>query len=364
MKRLIVSLSLVCFSYSTLACTAVNISAKDGSVIAGRTMEWAFDMKWSIASIPQGSKLNLTAPSNTGLPDIQLMTKYAAVGVFPAVIPNTTALLEGQNSVGLGMSGNFLPGFTQYQAVQSSDKHYVSILDFGGFALGMFSSVAELRKEIPKYKVWYDASLPSGPTPPWLHFVFTDRTGASIVIEFIKGNMVIHDNRSNVLTNAPTYDWHLLNLRNYLNLSNQDPRPVLVNGKNVTELGEGGGLLGLPADYTPASRFVRASYLRHFAAPAPTAADGMQLMGHILNNVDIPIGVAQGKEGTQVASDYTQFVAIKDLTNNQLLIANYANRTNYVKIDLNKVFTSAKPIRWAIDGLPYQTNDVTNQILK
>lgn len=364
MKRLIATLSLVCFSYTSLACTAVNMTAKDGSVIAGRTMEWAFDMKWSLASIPQGSKLKLSAPSATGLPDIQLMSKYALVGVFPAVIPNTTALLEGQNSAGLGMSGNFLPGFTQYQTVQSQDKHYVSILDFGGFTLGMFANVAELRSELPKYKVWYDASLPSGPTPPWLHFVFTDRSGASIVVEFVKGNMVIHENQSGVLTNAPTYDWHLLNLRNYLNLSKQGPGPALVNGKNVTELGEGGGLLGLPADYTPASRFVRASFLRHFASPANNAVDGTQLMGHILNNVDIPIGVAQSKEGEQTVSDYTQFVAIKDLSNNQLRITNYANRTNYVKIDLNKIFESAKPMTWAIDALPYQTNDISTQLLK
>ena len=59
MKNWIVVLSLVSFFHSSLACTAVNIKATDGTVIAGRTMEWAFDMKWTINSIPQGTRLKV-----------------------------------------------------------------------------------------------------------------------------------------------------------------------------------------------------------------------------------------------------------------------------------------------------------------
>jgi choloylglycine hydrolase len=251
MKKWIVALTLVSFFHTSYACTAVNIKAVDGTVIAGRTMEWAFDMKWTINSIPQGTKFRTAAPDALKLPPIQFITKYAVLGVSPGVIPGSPALLEGQNSAGLAMSGNFLPGYTEYQTVTAKDLDYVSILDFGTLALGMFANIAELKKELPRYKVWYDASLPSGPTPPWLHFVFTDRSGASIIIEFVKGQMRIHDNVANVLTNAPTYDWHITNARNYLSLSNFGPSSVIVNGQNVTELGQGGGLVGLPADYTP-----------------------------------------------------------------------------------------------------------------
>ncbi|MEN9944341.1 MAG: hypothetical protein RLY18_299 [Pseudomonadota bacterium] len=363
MKKWLAGLTLLSFFHSSFACTAVNIQAKDGTVIAGRTMEWAFDMKWTINSIPQGTKFRTTAPENLKLPPIQFITKYAVIGISPGILPGAPALLEGQNSAGLGMSGNFLPGFTEYQTVTAKDLDYVSILDFGTLALGMFANVAELRKEIPRFKVWYDSSLPSGPTPPWLHFVFTDRTGASIVIEFVKGQMRIHENVANVLTNSPTYDWHITNARNYINLTNFARSAVTVNGQNVTELGQGGGLMGLPADYTPPSRFIRAAYLRQLATPPNNRAESVQLTGHILNNVDIPIGVAASKDGEKVVSDYTQWVNIKDLNNQQWHISNYANRTSYVTLDLKKIFDSNKSGAWLVDQLPYQTIDITNKLL-
>lgn len=364
MKKWIAAVTMMCVVHAGYACTAVNLTAKDGTVIAGRTMEWAFDMKWQINSIPQGTTIKLSAPAASKLPTVELATKYAVVGISPSIIPGAPALLEGQNSAGMSLSGNFLPGFTEYQAVTPADKHYVSILEFGTMALGMYGSVAEIKKEIPRFKVWYDPSLPAGPTPPWLHFVFTDRTGASIVIEFVKGEMRIHENLANVLTNAPTYDWHLTNVRNYLSLSNIAPGSVTVNGQNVTELGQGGGLVGLPADYTPPSRFVRAAYLRQLSTTPETRAQVVQLMGHILNNVDIPVGVAASKDGANVVSDYTQWVAIKDLNNQQWHITNYQNRTNYLTIDLKKLFDSGKPGAWLVDQLPYQSIDVTSQLFK
>ena len=65
---------------------------------------------------------------------------------------------------------------------------------------------------------------------------------------------------------------------------------------NVTELGQGGGLIGLPGDYTPPSRFVRATVLRHTVTHAEDAATRRaQAVAHILNNVDIPVGVAQSR---------------------------------------------------------------------
>jgi choloylglycine hydrolase len=181
-------------------------------------MEWAFDMQWTLTSQPKGTPIALTAPPGVKLPAKTVATKYSAVGISANIIPGG-ALLEGQNSAGLGMSGNFLPGFTQYQAVTAQDTNYVSILAFGSWALGNLASVAEVRAALPTIKVWSDPSLPSGPTPPTLHFVFTDRSGAGVVVEYVNGELRMHDNAAHVLTNAPTYDWHLLNLRNYLNLS-------------------------------------------------------------------------------------------------------------------------------------------------
>ena len=360
-----VSAALVFSPLISDACTAVNIVAKDGSVVAGRTMEWAFDMKWQLTANPKGMPISLSAPASLKLPITSLSSKYAFVAIAPGVLAGPPAYLEGQNEAGLGISGNFLPGFTQYQTVTPQDKNYVSILNLGGFILGMFGSVKELRSELPKYKVWFDPSEVKGlPPPPWLHLVLTDRSGDSIVVEFVKGQMMIHNNVAGVLTNAPTYDWHLNNVRNYLSLTSTATSSVTVDNTNVTELGQGGGLMGLPADYTPPSRFVRATYLKHFTYQPSNSVEAMQAADHVLNNVDIPVGVARSSDGKQVFSDYTQWVNIKDLKNNRMKIANYVNRTNFVEIDLNQVFKSGKSKTWLIDKLPYPQNDLTAELLK
>lgn len=351
--------------FASNACTAVNIVAKDGSVVAGRTMEWAFDMKWQLTANPKGTPISLSAPASLKLPATNLSSKYAFAAIAPGVLAGPPAYLEGQNEEGLAISGNFLPGFTEYQSVTPQDKNYVSILNLGGFILGMFGSVKELRNELPKYKVWFDPSEVKGlPTPPWLHLVLTDRGGDSIVVEFVKGQMMIHNNVAGVLTNAPTYDWHLNNVRNYISLTSTATASVTVGNTNVTELGQGGGLLGLPADYTPPSRFVRATYLKQFMYQPSNSADAMQAADHVLNNVDIPIGVARSMDGKQITSDYTQWVNIKDLKNNRMKIANYANRTNFIEINLNEVFKSGKTKTWLVDKLPYPQNDLTAEFLK
>lgn len=367
-RRLLATSVAVTLAFSPVlgnACTAVNVLAKDGSVVAGRTMEWAFDMKWELISNPRGSTLQLTAPASMKLPATSLSSQYAFIGVAPGVLQGAQAYLEGQNEAGLAISGNFLPGFTQYQTVTPQDKKYVSVINFGGFVLGMFGSVKEVRAEIPKFKVWYDPSEVKGiPTPPWLHYVITDRSGDSIIVEFVKGQMMIHDNVAGVLTNSPTYDWHINNVRNYLSLTATATPSVNINGANVTELGQGGGLIGLSADYTPPSRFVRQTYLKQFAYKPNNSADAIQLAGHLLNNVDIPVGVARSTDGKQTFSDYTQWVNLKDLKNNRMKIANYANRTNYIEIDLNQVFKSAQSKVWQIDKLPFPKNDLTAELLK
>lgn len=359
-SRGIIGLCIAAFTHHTVACTAINVTAKDGAVIAARTMEWAYDMQWTLKSVPVGTAISLSAPAKLKLPATTAKSKYAFIGVVPAILKGTDAFLEGQNSAGLGISGNFLPGFTEYQTVTNKDKNFVSVINLGSFVLGMFDNVKSLRTELPKYKVWFDPSEVSGlPTPPWLHFVVTDRTGESIVIEFVKGRMVISDNVAQVLTNAPTYDWHVTNLRNYLSLTKEGVASVPYRDASATAAGQGGALIGMPGDYQPSSRFVRAAFLRYLATPAQTASEASQLAAHILNNVDIPLGVVSSKEGTKTVSDYTQWVMIKDLKNNRVMIANDKNRTNYITLDLNQIFSEKKPVSQLIDALPYQPNDVT-----
>ena len=45
-----------------------------------------------------------------------------------------------------------------------------------------------------------------------------DAAGEAIVLEFVHGALRAHNNTVGVLTNDPTWDWHVANLNNYASL--------------------------------------------------------------------------------------------------------------------------------------------------
>ena len=95
----------------------------------------------------------------------------------------------------------------------------------------------------------------------------TESGGKAIVIEYLKGELTIFDAPLGTITNALSYDWHETNLHNYINLS-----PVALPDKKIGDLdfkplGGGSGMIGLPGDFTPPSRFVRAVALFQSARP-------------------------------------------------------------------------------------------------
>ena len=49
--------------------------------------------------------------------------------------------------------------------------------------------------------------------------IATDPSGKAVVIEFQKGEVKLSNAPLGVITNAPGYDWHETNMRNYINLS-------------------------------------------------------------------------------------------------------------------------------------------------
>ena len=112
------------------------------------------------------------------------------------------------------------------------------------------------------------------------------------------------------------YDWHLANIRNYLNLSTVASTSLQVRETSVTALGQGGGIVGIPGDYTPPSRFVRAVAFSQSVLPSKTGDDAVLEAFHILNQFDIPKGAARDREkdsNGNVIADYTLWTAASDL---------------------------------------------------
>ena len=79
---------------------------------------------------------------------------------------------------------------------------------------------------------------------PEAHYIVSDASGNSIVIEYVGGKLKVHDNPLGVITNSPTFDWQMTNLRNYLNFSMTNAPPVKLGSVTLLPIGQGSGMSG------------------------------------------------------------------------------------------------------------------------
>ncbi len=310
--RVKVSVAAVLFVASSAltldACTGITLHAEDGSTVQARTMEWgSFDMAPELLVINRGySYVGVTPDGPTGM---KWQAKYGAVGINALGRPDYT---DGMNEKGLAVSVLYLPGFAKYQPYKPEESSVsISPLQVCNWLLTTCASVAEVRQKLPDIRVVPVAEESIGGIPAPLHYLVTDSSGTTIVIEYTEGALHIYENRVGVLTNSPPFPWHITNLSNYVGLGAEAAKSIVVGDLKVNPLGAGSGMLGLPGDFTPPSRFVRATAMRN---TVPTLKSGKRAVTEafrILNNFDIPIGTMGGQHQTDLLGD-TQWTSAMD----------------------------------------------------
>ena len=229
------------------ACTSFVIKTQDGDPIYGRTMEWgAYDLQADIVLVPRN--LSFTSELGGGKQGMTWKSKYGFVAINAVKKPFIT---DGMNETGLTIGVLYFPGFSEFQTFKADEQDAsLNNVELAAYILSQFETVEQIRETLPNLRVVYsdDVAKAFGAPSP-LHLVVTDNTGASIVIEYIAGELNIHDNNVGVMTNAPPYEWQILNLRNYPQLrSFGDPADREIEGGSLAPFGAGSGMLGLPAD--------------------------------------------------------------------------------------------------------------------
>lgn len=304
---------------SVLACTDFRISTTDGAVIVGRTMEWGEPLNSRLALHPRGAKKASSAPD--GKEGVNWVSKYGFVSVDANGLDVS---VDGMNERGLCFDMLWLPQYTKYQDVPTDrDGTALCVTELGDWILGSFQDVDEVTAGLANVLVWAP-NIPSFGGIPTAHFQVHDSSGKSVVVEFIDGRQQIRDNAIGVMTNAPPIDWQLINLRNFLSLTPNNAKTINVLGTVLAPPGEGSGLMGIPGDWTPPSRFVRTAAMLNFSGKTRDAEEAVNLAEHIANAVDIPRGDIRSSTNHM---DYTQWFVIKDLTNKNLYFRSYKNMT-------------------------------------
>ncbi len=323
------------------ACTGIMLRNSDGTIVHGRTLEFGIVVDTMIAIVPRGYEFVAKAPGGSGM---KYKSKYAAVG---AITFKDVAISDGINEKGLAVGAFYFPTFAKYAEISKDNRSKaLSPVDFPNWVLTQFATVGEVRSAIQNGEgVIVPTVLEGwGPKAPPFQYIVYDNTGASIVIEPVDGKLKVYDDRIGVLTNSPPFDWHITNLRNYIALNPRNVPPVEINGLKLRPLGQGSGMLGLPGDFSPPSRFVRASVFSAAAIPSPNAYQGILHVFHILNNFDIPLGVARAVEKGVIHSDYTQFTVARDPQSLRYYYKTYNDQTLRM-IDLRKFDLNAKEVK-------------------
>ncbi|MGD9647900.1 MAG: linear amide C-N hydrolase [Pirellulales bacterium] len=313
------------------ACTGITLRPRDGSIVYARTLEFALDTKSNLIVIPRGKEFVGSTP--TEAPGLRWTSKFAVAGMNAFDQP---LFLDGLNERGLSVGLFYFPGYAGYQVAGAADiDRTLAPQELGVYLLGTCADVAEAAAATRAVVVAATMFKPMGEVPP-CHYIVTDAGGNSLVIEYVAGQLRLHDNRIGVITNSPTFDWHLTNLSNYINLSPTNVPPLDLAGLRIHGFGQGTGMLGLPGDFTPPSRFVRAAAFVNSALPVDTAGEGVLQAFHILNQFDIPKGAARGVEHGSPVADFTQWTSAADLTNGRYYVRTFAN-SRIRQLDLKSV---------------------------
>lgn len=320
-------------------CTNFRITAKDTSVVIGRTMEFGVDLQSKISIFPKGYSFVGIGPENK--PGLSWEGKYGFVGMDAFGMPMVS---DGINEMGLYVGDLYLPGFAKYQDVPKGEEgKALSPLDVAGYLLSSCQNVAEAKDAIQKVYVWPFFAEQIKTIPP-LHFAVHDSAGKSAVFEYIDGKLAVHDNPVGVLTNSPYFDWHMINLGNYSNLSANNVAPLKLDGDTVMPLGQGSGMVGLPGDATPPSRFIRAVALTQSAVKPENGEEATKTAFHVVNNFDIPKGFARQVVHGTTFYDYTSWLTISDLSQKIYYYRGYDN-IKFYRVSLKNVDFSGKEIK-------------------
>lgn len=292
------------------ACTGIVHSATNGNVVYARTLEFEEDfVSFTLLFTPR--EIDQIAQSNPqGLKGAQWKNKYAYIGFNPFGMP---VLADGLNEKGLACGAFYFPGWAEYQQVVDKTSAPISNLDVVGWILGNFSSVNEAVSALKNTTVIGLNYQPWGIIPP-LHYIIVDQKGNKVVIEYVKGKLNVYETNIGTITNSPTYDWHLTNVRNYIGLRALNKPSIEINGTDLFAFGQGSGAIGLPGDFTPPARFIRAAFLNQVTLTEKDGLGEIERAFKILNQFDIPKGAVIDKRDGKDIYEETQWTSAADLS--------------------------------------------------
>ncbi len=269
---------------------------------------------------------NYELPMRT-LPTLQ--SHYAMIGMA-AVVGDYPLYFEATNEMGLSMAGLNFPDNADYKDCNDTREN-ITPFEFIPYVLGKCKDTAEAERllgNINVVKINFSEKLPLSP----LHWIISDKDG-SITAESVKDGLKIYKNPYGVLTNNPTFDYHLININNYMQLHEGFAENRMSSEREFNNYSLGMGALGLPGDYSSASRFVRAVFIKEKSPCFQSEKESVSHFFHILGGVAMPKGCVMTRDGE---FEYTRYSSCCNADKGIYYYTTYDNST-VTAVDMHSV---------------------------
>ena len=259
-------------------CTAVTYKTKNHYF--GRNLDLEYSYNETVTITPRNYAFHFRKMG-------KMENHFAIIGMAH-VSGGYPLYYDATNEKGLSVAGLNFPGNAEYTPC-CNGKDNVTPFELIPWILGQCSTVTEAARLLNRINLLNENFSEKLPLSP-LHWIISDRD-RSVTIEPLKSGIKIYENPIGVLTNNPTFDYHLFNLNNYMNLSKGEPANNFAqknSGLNLKTYSRGMGALGLPGDASSMSRFVRAAFVKMNSVSGNSEMESVSQFFHILKSVEMP----------------------------------------------------------------------------
>lgn len=275
-------------------CTAIV----EGNIF-GRTLDLEASLGERVVQLERGYTFNYKYLG-------KIASDYSIIGM--ACIKDEVPLFfDGMNEQGVAIAALNFKGFAKYKS-KTAGKVNLASFEIIPYVLSRCKSAKESRELLEALNVTADAFDASTPPTP-LHWMIAD-SECAFVLESTDKGVSVYENYVGVLTNSPDFSYHLYNTSNYMALSAVPPINNIAKGIELMQYSRGMGAFGLPGDFSSASRFVRAVYVKNHTRLA-TDESKISRFFHIMDAVSQPNGCVLTDTGEPVRTVYTACMDLK-----------------------------------------------------
>ena len=276
-------------------CTAVRFTDTQGHMFWGRNYDWNVTYGETPVIMPKGFPLKREfGPTEPA--------KYAAIGM--AIINDGYPLFFNcGNEAGLAIGGLNFAQYSQLEQEPIEGKNNLAAYELPAWVGANFATVDEVEEALKNVALVAKAPDENLGVAT-LHWMISDAK-RSIVVESRADGMHVMDDPVDVLTNQPSLEWHLENLRSYVTATSDFPANAQWGRAELAPYGAGAGMRGIPGDCYSPSRFVKVAYLNAHYPAKDSEADNVVRMFRTLEGVAMVEGAARMGNGDFERTLYT-----------------------------------------------------------